>query len=155
MTKRNSILKHTNLIILLAVVLIALPFFLFSCGPGKAAKNSSDSQATGSAAKYHKMTAKEAKAVMDGDEDYILLDVRTSAEYEESHIEGAILIPNNEIAAQAESVLPDKDATILVYCRSGNRSSRAAKELVSMGYTEVYDFGGIMSWPYETVSGNE
>jgi phage shock protein E len=61
------------------------------------------------------------------------------------------LQPVNEIASKAEEKLPDKDAKILVYCRSGNRSAKAAKQLIKMGYTNVYDFGGINSWPYGTV----
>lgn len=97
------------------------------------------------------ITAEEAKAIMDSQEDYILLDVREQEEYEAGHIEGAILIPYGSIAELAENALPDRDRTILVYCRSGRRSAIAAEELVKLGYTDVRDFGGIIDWPYDVV----
>ena len=100
---------------------------------------------------YTKISAEQAKNMMDEENPFILLDVRTEAEYNEKHIGGAVLIPDTEIKSRAESELPDKDAIILVYCRSGRRSASAANELVSMGYSNVYNFGGILDWPYETV----
>lgn len=100
---------------------------------------------------YEQITAEEAKAIMDTETDYIIIDARTEEEYAEGHIEGAILIPEYEIADRAEAELPDKDALILVYCRSGRRSKIAAEELVKLGYTDVREFGGIIDWPYETV----
>jgi len=93
--------------------------------------------------------------IMSEEEEYILLDVRTEEEYAEAHIEGAGLLPYDEIADRAEAELPDKDAVILVYCKSGGRSEIAAKTLAGMGYSKVYDFGGINDWPYETVPGPE
>lgn len=102
---------------------------------------------------YKKITAGEAWTLIDGEDPYILLDVRTAEEFEDAHIDGAILIPDDEIASRAEAELPDKDALILVYCRSGRRSAGAAKALIGLGYTNVLDFGGIIDWPYETVSG--
>ncbi len=100
---------------------------------------------------YEQITPAEAKAIMDEREDYIILDVRTQEEYDDAHIDGAILIPDYEIADKAESVLKDKDQLILVYCRSGRRSKNAAEALVKLGYTNVKEFGGIIDWPYETV----
>jgi phage shock protein E len=100
---------------------------------------------------YRKISSKEAKEMMDEDSDIIILDVRTQDEYDSGHIEGALLIPNDQISEKAESVLTDKDATILVYCRSGRRSLSASKELADLSYTNIYDFGGIIDWPYETV----
>lgn len=100
---------------------------------------------------YVQISAKQAKTIMDEQEEYILLDVRTEREFAEGHIEGAILIPNTEIVSRAAEKLPDKDALILVYCRSGNRSKQAALALVDMGYTNVLDFGGIIDWPYKIV----
>jgi len=100
---------------------------------------------------YRKITSKQAKAIMDDGKPYILLDVRTKSEYEAQHINGALLIPNNEITARAKTELPDKNARILIYCRSGNRSASAARALISLGYTDVKDFGGIMNWPYGTI----
>lgn len=102
------------------------------------------------AAKYHKISADEAKIIIDGTESFILLDVRTDDEYREQHISGAVLIPDYEISVRAEAELPNKDALILVYCRSGRRSALAANELVGLGYNNVYDFGGIIDWSYET-----
>jgi rhodanese-related sulfurtransferase len=91
--------------------------------------------------------------MMEETADFILLDVRTDSEYREAHIPGSRLIPDYEISARAASELPDKNAVILVYCRSGHRSAGAARNLAKMGYTKIYDLGGIMNWPYETVSG--
>ena len=89
--------------------------------------------------------------MMEEDDSLIILDVRTEEEFKEGHIEGAILIPNNELKERANEELPDKDSTILVYCRSGARSAMSAQELADAGYTNVYDFGGIIDWEYETV----
>lgn len=83
----------------------------------------------------------------------MLLDVRTPEEYAEGHIEGALLLPHTELAARANAELPNTEIPIFVYCRSGNRSKTASLQLLGMGYTEVYDFGGINSWPYGTVTG--
>lgn len=98
---------------------------------------------------YMNITAEEAKRIMDNEEDYIILDVRTQAEYDQGHIPGAILIPNTEIETRAEKVLEDKDQLILVYCRTGRRSKLAAEILVELGYTNIKEFGGIVDWPYE------
>ena len=95
------------------------------------------------------ITAEEAKEIMDTEEGYIILDVRTQEEYDEGHIPGAILIPDTEIEARAEEILTDKDQLILVYCRSGRRSKLAAEILVELGYTNIRKFGGIIDWPYE------
>ena len=99
---------------------------------------------------YMNITAEEAKQIMDGEEGYIILDVRTQEEYDQGHIPGAILIPDTEIKAEAENVLTDKEQLILVYCRSGRRSKLAAEALVELGYTNIKEFGGIIDWPYET-----
>lgn len=101
---------------------------------------------------YKKISSEEARQMMQESVDYILLDVRTQEEFDQAHIEGAVLIPDNEIKNKAETELPDKDARILVYCRSGRRSEESAKQLISMGYTNIYDFGGIIDWPYDTVN---
>ena len=95
------------------------------------------------------ITAQEAKQIMDAEEGYIILDVRTQAEYDEKHIPDAILIPDYEIKERAEEELTDKDQLILVYCRSGRRSKLAAEALVELGYTNIKEFGGILDWPYE------
>lgn len=100
-------------------------------------------------AEYKRITPAQALEMMG--EDVIILDVRTQAEFDEGHIPDALLLPNTDITQRAEEVLPDKDRTILVYCRSGRRSELAAKDLIQMGYTNVYDFGGIIDWPGEVV----
>lgn len=98
---------------------------------------------------YRNITAEEAKELMDSEEGYIILDVRSQEEYDEGHIPGAIVIPHTEIKDRAEGSLPDKDQLILVYCRSGRRSKLAAQALVELGYTNIREFGGIIDWPYE------
>ena len=98
---------------------------------------------------YVNITAEEAKQIMDSEEGYIILDVRTQEEYDQGHIPGAILIPDNEVKVTAEDVLTDKDQLILVYCRSGRRSKLASEILVELGYTNIKEFGGIIDWPYE------
>ena len=103
----------------------------------------------GNNATYEQIKAQEAKEIMDTEQDYIIIDARTEEEFAEGHIEGAILIPEYEIKNRAEKELPDKDALILVYCRSGRRSKIASEELVNLGYTNVKEFGGIINWPYE------
>lgn len=102
-------------------------------------------------AAYEKISAQQAKEMIDKGEYGVILDVRTLEEYNEGHIEGATLLPDNEIRNKAEITLYNKEEVILVYCRSGRRSEAAAKVLVEMGYTKVYDFGGIIDWPYEVV----
>ena len=101
---------------------------------------------------YEQITPDEAKALMDSENGYIILDVRTPDEFAERHIEGAILIPDYEIGEKAESILTDKDQLILVYCRSGRRSKNAANELAALGYTNIKEFGGINDWKYGTVT---
>ena len=100
-------------------------------------------------AQYKKINPSEAAEIMVND--VVILDVRTQAEFDEGHIPNAILLPDSEISQKAEDVLPDKDKTILVYCRSGRRSALASEALIEMGYTKVYDFGGVIDWPGETV----
>ena len=99
---------------------------------------------------YVNITAEEAKQIMDTEEGYIILDVRTQEEYDQGHIPGATQISHEEIAEKAEDVLTDKNQLILVYCRSGRRSKIAAEALVELGYTNIKEFGGIIDWPYET-----
>ena len=121
---------------LMIILLVAM--MLTACG-----------QANDREAVYMNITAEEAKEIMDTEEGYIILDVRTQEEYDESHIPGAIVISHDEIAEKAEEMLTDKDQLILVYCRSGRRSKLAAEVLVELGYTNIKEFGGIIDWPYE------
>jgi rhodanese-related sulfurtransferase len=93
----------------------------------------------------------QARAWMERYPEAIILDVRSASEFASGHIRGAILLPVDEIEAQADEMLTDKDALILIYCRSGNRSQTATMQLMHMGYTRVYDFGGIIDWPYGVI----
>ncbi|MEZ4627618.1 MAG: rhodanese-like domain-containing protein [Eubacteriales bacterium] len=102
-------------------------------------------------AEYRKISAADAKARMDSGDAIIVLDVRTKEEFDTGHIPGAVLLPNETIIDTQPDLLPDLDAEILIYCRSGNRSAQAANKLIAMGYTSVYDFGGIIDWPYDVV----
>ena len=100
---------------------------------------------------YRKISSHEAKEMMDTNPNVIILDVRTIEEYNEKHIPNALLIPVDEIKEKAPLELKDKNQIILVYCRSGNRSKTASYDLISLGYLNVYDFGGINEWEYEVV----
>ena len=102
---------------------------------------------------YRQVNAEEAATMMEGESSYIILDVRTTEEYSEKHIPGAINIPNETIGTEDIPELPDKEQLILVYCRSGNRSKQASEKLVKLGYTNIVEFGGINDWTGETVSG--
>jgi len=120
-------------------------------GSTPTAESTTEREGSGAALTYEQVTPEEAKALMDTEQDYVIIDARTVAEFAEGHIAGAILIPEYEITARAEGELPDKDALILVYCRSGRRSKIASEALVALGYTNVKEFGGIIDWPYEVV----
>lgn len=100
---------------------------------------------------YVHISQEDAMAQMVDGEDYILLDVRTQAEYAEGHIPGAICLPNETIGSEPPAELPDREQTILVYCRSGRRSAEAAQKLADMGYVNVLEFGGILDWTGEIV----
>ena len=126
-----------------------LPLFLLlllltGCG-GTASNASSESD-------YQQISQEEAKEMMDTQE-VIILDVREQDEYDSGHIPGAVLLPVGSIDEDtAAEVIPEKDSTVLVYCRSGNRSKTASSALAELGYTNIYEFGGINTWPYETES---
>lgn len=99
---------------------------------------------------YQQITQEDAKEMMDTQE-VIILDVREQAEYDSGHIPGAVLLPVGTIdETTTAEVIPEKDSKVLVYCRSGNRSKTASAALADLGYTNVYEFGGINTWPYET-----
>ena len=121
-----------------------LPLFLLlllltGCG-GNASSESS----------YQQISQEEAKEMMDT-QDVIILDVREQDEYDSGHIPGAVLLPVGTIDKEtAAEVIPEKESTVLVYCRSGNRSKTTSSALAELGYTNIYEFGGINTWPYET-----
>ena len=118
-----------RIIIAVSVALMLIPLLIGCHGNNKSS--------------YEQITPAEAKAIMDSEDGYVILDVRTPEEYAEGHIEGAILIPDYEIGGKAESVLTDKDQLILVYCRSGRRSKNAANELATLGYINDWKYGTV------------
>ena len=128
-----------KILLILAVLVVAAVAFT-GCGKGSAGNEA-----------YKKITSEEAKELMDS-EDVVVVDVRRQDEYDAGHIKGAVLVPNETISEEAPAVLEDKNAKILVYCRSGRRSKEAANKLIDLGYTDVRDFGGIIDWPYDIVT---
>lgn len=129
-------LKPINIILIILIFIVAGIYFgLFS--------NNSD---------IKKISPEDAKKNMENDSDIILLDVRTVEENKTIRILGSTLIPLDKLELSAEREIPDKERTIYVYCRSGNRSINAVKILLKLGYKNVYDLGGINQWPYETIS---
>lgn len=138
---------------LITIFVLALSLMTFSaCAAPAAAAASTSAPTSAPAVEYQKITAADAKARMDSGDEIIILDVRTQEEYDAGHIPGAILVPNETIIDKQPELLPDLNAEILVYCRSGNRSAQAAKKLIAIGYTNVFDFGGIIDWPYDVVT---
>lgn len=124
--------------------------FMVTCFVGCEEKNTSVS--TESQNSYIQIQMDEAIMMMEEETDYIILDVRTPEEFAEKHIPGAVNVPNESIGTEEIKELPNKDQLILVYCRSGNRSKQASEKLVALGYTNVYEFGGINDWPGEVES---
>ena len=101
---------------------------------------------------YLKISQAEAMEMMKKNDGHVIVDVRRQDEYDAGHIPGAILIPNESIGTERPAELPDLDQIILIYCRSGNRSKQAAQKLFDMGYTHLYEFGGINTWTGEVVT---
>ncbi len=104
-------------------------------------------------ASYNKISQDEAMQMMQEQTDYLIVDVRRPDEFAEGHIAGAINVPNEEITDEMPELLPDKEQILLIYCRSGNRSKEASQKLAEIGYTNVYEFGGINTWEGEIVTG--
>ena len=128
---------------LLFAALTASLALLAGCTLSKTKKDTED---TAEKAAYHKISAEEAYEMM-ASQEVVVVDVRTREEYDGGHIENAVLVPNESIGSEMPEALPDKEATLLVYCRSGD----AAQKLLELGYQSVYDFGGVIDWPYELV----
>ena len=101
---------------------------------------------------YIQISQETAMEMMAREDGHVIVDVRRQDEYDAGHIPGAILIPNESIGTEPPEQLPDRDQIILIYCRSGNRSKQAAQKLFDMGYTSVYEFGGINTWTGEIVT---
>lgn len=139
--------------IILLILAFALCFSASGCSKNTdAGENVS---LTKTADGYYQITPGQAHEIMVRESDYIILDVRTESEYKEAHIPNAVLLPDTEILDRAGEVLPDKDKMILVYCRSGRRSKNASAELAALGYTNVYEFGGIIDWIFDVESAEE
>ena len=120
----------------LAFILIAAVILLTGCSIG----------GTGNSASYHQIAQEEAKEMMTKNDGHVIVDVRRQDEYDEGHIPGAVLVPNESITDKQPEQLPDLNQVILIYCRSGRRSKEASQKLADMGYTNIYEFGGINTW---------
>ena len=131
--------KKARLILLTAFVLL-----LTACSSGGQAMDGEDMVRS-----YTMISQDQAKEMMEKEDGHIIIDVRRVDEFETGHIPGAVCIPNESIGTEQPEELPNLDQIILVYCRSGNRSKQAAQELFDMGYTNVYEFGGIIDWTGE------
>ena len=136
-------------------VFAVLCMLLTACRNGASSSESAQSEVqtiTASAAVYQQITQEKAKEMMQAEDGHIIVDVRRQDEYDSGHIPGAILIPNESIGTEQPKELPDLDQVILIYCRSGRRSKEASQKLADMGYTHIYEFGGIIDWTGEVVT---
>ena len=143
------------------IIIPILLMLLILTGCGSKDKQEKDIEQTTNTAEsnnaesYRQISQEEAKAMMEADDGHIIVDVRTQDEFDEGHIPGAICIPNESIGDKQPEELPDLDQVILVYCRSGRRSKEASQKLADIGYTRVYEFGGIIDWTGEVVKGDD
>lgn len=133
------------------LLILCITFICILSGCGNADSVQNTEQKSG----YKQVSMEEGLELMEADSDYILLDVRRDDEFEEGHIPGAINIPNESIGTEEIAELPDKNQTIYVYCRSGNRSKQASQKLVDLGYTDVIEFGGIIDYSGEIEKGRQ
>ena len=135
-----------NYLLILAILMLA---GLVGCGSGQIMDG------PGMVNSYSQIDQATAKQMMEQDDGHVIVDVRRQDEYDAGHIPGAILIPNEDIGTEQPAQLPDLNQIILIYCRSGNRSKEAAQKLFDMGYTRIYEFGGINTWSGEIVTEEE
>lgn len=129
------------------IMMLIMSLFLISCSGSNTNEAGTNEERT-----VMTITPEEAKKQLNENSEIILLDVRTQLEYDAEHIEGTTLVPLDDISEKASEIIPDQEKVYYVYCRSGNRSATAAQLLVDMGYENVYDLGGIIDWPYDTVT---
>ena len=129
-------MKHKYLVLVMALIM-TIAFILGSCGTG-----------------YKQISQDEAMKIMDEESGYLIVDVRRPDEFAEGHIEGAINVPNEGIAEEMPEELPDKDQLLLIYCRTGRRSKEASAKLAKIGYKNIYEIGGINTWPGTIVTGD-
>ncbi|MBR1675387.1 MAG: rhodanese-like domain-containing protein [Eubacterium sp.] len=132
------------------ILLVVFAMCLTACG--KKQSDSGEADVDSSGRSYVQIDQETAKEMMMREDDHVIVDVRRQDEYDAGHIPGAILIPNESIDKEQPDELPDLNQIILVYCRSGNRSKQASQKLADMGYTNVYEFGGINTWDGEIVT---
>ena len=153
-------LKHSHKAAIASAAMACMLFSLTACATPEqtatsatpaAAVQDTAAEAAQATGVYQSISPADAKALMESRTDYTLLDVRELSEYSSGHIPGAKLLSLGQIESLAATELPDKNATLIVYCRSGARSRQAAQTLLSLGYTDVLDLGGIMNWPYDVV----
>ena len=147
---RNSKAQRATL-----AVFAVLCMLLTACGNGTSPSEGAQSEVqttTASAAVYQQITQEKAKEMMQADDGHIIVDVRRQDEFDSGHIPGAILIPNESIGTECPKELPDLNQIIMIYCRSGRRSKEASQKLADMGYTHIYEFGGIIDWTGEVVA---
>ena len=137
--------KRLPSIAVMAALLLPAALLLSGCGK--------DLDKAGDAGQlsYTQITREEARRMMTEEEGCLILDVRRQDEFDSGHIPGALCLPNEEIGAERPKELPDPEQVILVYCRSGRRSKEAAQKLADLGYSRVYEFGGILDWTDEIV----
>ena len=133
------------------IVILLMAAFLFQLAGCSSKAKGPVMDGDGMVRSYSQISQEEAKQMMEKDDGHVLVDVRRQDEYDAGHIPGAILIPNESIGTEQPDELPDLDQVILIYCRSGNRSKQAAQKLFDMGYTNIYEFGGINDWTGEIV----
>jgi len=134
----------------LVALLMSVMLLLTACSSGGQVMDGEDMVRS-----YTQISQDEAKEMMEQDDGHVIVDVRRPDEFAEKHIKGAINVPNETIEDEAPDALPDKDRLLLIYCRSGNRSKEASQKLADMGYTNVYEFGGINTWEGETETGDQ
>ncbi len=134
-------------LLVLALVLL-LPISAAGCAAGK----SQPSATATNKPEYKKILPMDVEKMMDGGDDILIVDVRTAEEFSSGHLKGALNIPVETISDEKPAELPDLDAMIIIYCRTGNRTRTAYEKLAALGYTNVYDMGGIVDWPGETVT---
>lgn len=148
MIEENKAMKEKRTGNMKRMVLFLMTVFLLAgCSAGR---SGSTPEKTG----YTHIDQETAKQMMARDDGHVIVDVRRQEEYDAGHIPGAILIPNESIGTVRPEELPDLDQVILIYCHSGNRSRQAAQKLADMGYTSIYEFGGITTWDGEIVTGD-
>ena len=141
--RKHNMISNGRLILFTVLALL-----LTSCSSGGQVMDGEDIVRS-----YTQISQDEAKEMMEQDDGHVIVDVRRPDEFETGHIPGAVCIPNEKIGSEQPKELPDPDQVILVYCRSGNRSKQAAQKLFDMGYSNVYEFGGIIDWTGEVVTG--